>query len=744
FVGIIVGAGCTETVPYVIPTWDEVLKVYAEAKGPTEPFLSLNPDAGAASKYVASTSMTDGVSAGNARVLGQAPPAPFVFTLSEPLPQNYYLNLSSYQGAVVWFSDSMTAAASMTHLQLRVEIFSGPDRVGGSEFTWTGGEQLGAWIPFYLKYRPEVAVLKQGDLLSLKITRLNGGFDLQFGTHGKEQSFLEFHYYSFDPLSSAVYLEGRKQFFAASGEDTGGFLAAVEELRREGALEGDAPATYIVEPKARVHPAAGLALGLLGAPLLGMAPRVGARRLRRGLLLALVLLGAMFSGCLSTESSTPLSTPTGSAQPQPTASVSYEKNETLAETAVGAVRGWVRDEYNLSIIDAHVSLLGTSNFGKTDAGGRFNFPQVAAGQYLMRIDHGKFLPLEKEILVRVGEITHVNVTLTKPVVASNNRKEHTHDEWGDAFSLPYPAVSFVPQSYAGSGAYSTSNFGTSVHPYFSAANSNAIPVPDNQVVKPGTGIVEVTLKWTGGPRELGLRVVTPLSSAADQIFLARASGVPFRIAIFPNEADPGHQKFTNWAFYVQFAESNTYAPQSGPPVFTIGSVNFQLTLHKSVVPLERAHRDFWNGLNELPIFERTELKTNYLPTKVYPNTVEKWAPPKGVFIPPGTSEIRGEFEWKNFQDTSLQSWGLVYKPANMPPAKVVWKPLPVTGSGPKTTFVMKVDPAETDQFYQAQSSWLFAPDDKIPDQGTAASSSTSYEQKWFLTLTAVKDAEFVD
>ncbi|MBI2078462.1 MAG: carboxypeptidase regulatory-like domain-containing protein [Euryarchaeota archaeon] len=745
FVGVLLGSGCTSTAPYVIETWEEVLLVYAEAASPTSPFLSLNDQAGSATSYAPTTALTDGLDASRARMTGAAPTQSWTFPMTEPLAKNYYLNLSKYVGGVVWFTDSAATATSMDQVQLRAEVFSGAARVGGAEFTWTGGNQISPWIPFYFKFRPEKPVLGEGDQLSLKLTRINGGFDLKFGTSGKQQSLLEFHYFDFDPLGSVVYLEGRKQFFSATEDDGGGLLAAVEELRQSGALEGPEPATYILQPKAKAHPEALVALGLLGAPLLGLGPR--RRGGPRGVLLAAVFLGGAFSGCLSEETTVRPAGEETTPHPSPTARVTYEKNETLAASKVGAIKGRVLDEYNISVRDAHVSLLGTTNFGKTDAAGRFQFPNVTAGVYLLRIDHSKFLPLEKDVEVKVGEITHVNVTLAKPVTVSSNKKEHVHDEWGDATTFTYPAFSHMPASTAAQ----THGVGLWVQPYYTTIVSTIV-FPDNTVILPGTGVVELVLKWTGGPRELGLRITTGTNSAADQNFVPRPSGQPFRVAIFPNEADPGHQKFTNWVFSVTYAGTSTYTPTGAPPVISGNAINVQLILHKSVVPLEPSHRDFWGAAQELPVADRATLSYSCLGCDLpddSPSASYKWAPMKGGFIPVGTAEVRGTMTFKHtYSPVNLVEFNVWYKPANLPTANVEGRLQRATIESRQpdfVTFLIKPKPEEVDQFYQFASNWLFYPGDDNPDYDVySAHGLAAYPTTFTLTANAIRDPTWND
>ena len=744
FLAILVGAGCTKTDPYVIATWEEVLFVYAEASSPTTPFLSFSDQAGSAAQYAPVTSLTDGFEASRARMTGGAPPQSWTFPMAEPLPQNYYLNLSKNVGGVVWFTDSAATATSMDQLHLRAEVLTGETRVGGADFIWTGGNQITPWIPFYFKFRPETPILGEGEKLSLKITRMSGGFDLKFGTNGKEQSLLEFHYFNFDPLSSAVYLEGRKQFFSATEDDGGGLLAAVEEMRRAGALDGDGPATYIVEPKAKTHPEAWLALGLLGLPLLSMG---GGRKGRaKGVLLAAIVLGAAFSGCLSEEKTLRPNEEEGTPQPSATARVSYEKNDTLAANKMGAIKGRVLDEYNITVRDAHVSLLGTNNFGKTDVAGRFQFPNVTAGVFLLRIDHSKFLPLEKDVQVKVGEITHVNVTLTKPVTGSSNQKEHVHDSWGDSTTFAYPAFAYMPAS----AAAQTTALGTWVQPYYSAIAST-ITFPENTVILPGTGIVELVLKWTGGPRELGLRVSTGVATGADQNFVPRSSGQPFRVAIFPNEADPGHQKFTNWVFSITFAATSTYSPTGAPPVITGNALNVQLILHKSVVPLEPSHRDFWGDQQEMVLVKVGLIAYGCCANVNFPDPAYKFVPDKGGFVPHGTAEVRGTMTFKHtYSPQNLVEWILWYKPANLPAASVEGRMQKATivsrsPSGDSITWSIQPKADEVDQFYQFSSNWLFFPGDDNPEVADESPhSSLGHYTTFTLTATAIRDPTWVD
>ncbi|HLE46992.1 MAG TPA: carboxypeptidase-like regulatory domain-containing protein [Candidatus Thermoplasmatota archaeon] len=695
----------------------DAIRFYPEAATETSgPFLSLDAGAGAAHQFKASPE-TAGVTNGAAALQKQAIPGA-EFLLSSGLPETVWLDVSKpIVGTIYWTSTSTATGYDPVHF--RIELLVGATMAGGVQFYCSQTEPAGFARPAHFRFRPEVDVLPAGEPVKLRITKLAGVTDLILGTGNDHQTFLEVRYFTSDPLAGALYLEGRQlRTVDAPGpsDDAGGGFAPVGTL----------------------------AVGALA----GLAAVRGRSR-RATLLVAALAFGAGLAGCLRPQEGLATApAPLGTDQPQPTASVTYESNETLKEAGTGAITGIVRDgeKVGVGVEGAHVSLLGTSQFVATGKDGRFEFENLTAKTYVLRADKEGFLSLEDEIQVRAGEVANVEITLTRPASASQWRSAHLHNDYGDADSLELWNDRVLPLSYSGTPVAGT----YWVQPFFSNFETK-IPIDVTHKVPAGTKRVEVVLTWDAAPdapREIGLRILTGPNQSIDQFFVPRRSGETFRIAMFPNEADLGHQVHTSWSFFISPLHMDSPSVYNRP-AYVGTQVSYKITAFKGVVPYEPPHPKFWNGRDEIALVSNARLQTGAYGHH-YPHNGYWWTPAKGSWVPPGTAEVRGYLRWEAQATAEPVTWRIAYKPANAPSDAAYAKSVTMgpAGAGSNNfTFSFAPLPSDVDQYYQPSTRWQFYPDDDFDadddPRGIGLLTTSPHTSLW-LTAVAVRDPTFVE
>lgn len=697
--------------------YDDELRLYVEAKSATEAVLSLSADGGSlesATVFDANSGLTS--TAQSPAALGRVVTT---ITLTEPMAAPFYLNLSKPIFIYLHWTSSSMSSQGRDGAHYRAEVLVGETRAGGDECVYPYSTAHTAWKRDVLKFRPEVSLIKAGDVVKLRLTRLTGTSDFRIGTGGERQTYAELHGYPFDPLNSLVYLENRR-------------LVGLPP----GTLAADQPPSPILQ----ALPLAGLAL--LAVP----------RMRRKAPMAAILLLAGALSGCFGDDK--PGASTVDPDKPQPTVQSNVTQDENLKKANAGSVRGFIHDPEGLPIRGAQITVLQTALFQRTDNYGRFAFPNVSAGSYLFRIDHKDFVPIEESITVRAGEIQDLNITMVRTGSSTGNRKAHPHDDWGGETKKLIWTADVVPSA----GVYSlTRDAGHAYCPWFYATPGCEAPIPIDydKPVPAGTGLVEITFRWDApafGANELGLRVVaTTFNTSAEQVFIYRGSGDPFRIPIFPNEADPGHQKFTNWMLNIRAPGNMNLQHPFYPLISHTRTVHVEAVAYKGVVPYEPSHREFWGDRSEFALLKDAKIGPSSCQTFCdLPSTSYSWPVVPGSWVPPGTKEIRGTLTWAN-TNTSNQgtAWTVAYKGANSPNGRPVLKsPQTMMPGTNKLDFVIQVSPDDWDQFYQSRSAWIFYPDDGqapvCPYIGSCVSPNTSNGTEWRLTATAYKDPNYVE
>ncbi|MBI2077289.1 MAG: carboxypeptidase regulatory-like domain-containing protein [Euryarchaeota archaeon] len=723
--------------------FDERALVYLEADQEAGPaFLSVDdPKAGAATQFKLADA-AQGINGIAASLQAGVPSQTWTISTKTPLARDYFLNLSyPITGTFNWSQPAWTTASASglnpDWCHIRFELFVGSTRVGGYEDSFHPAVRSGTWIWLTTIIWPEVTTLPAGEILSLKISRTGNLGEMYFATEGPREGYFDVRYTSIDPLQGALYLKDRRlvsydgssEGLAAAQDfaETDEFLAAPEGAK----FRVDAP------PSERNRPAPVVAfLGLIALPFLR----------RRGLVV-LLAVGLASAGCLGAKT-TLAPNGAGDEPPKPTASITYENRTDLAKPGIGAIEGTVRDDIGFLIEGAHIALLGTSLFTDTDENGTFGFSEVAMGEYALRVDAKSYQPHEQTFEVKAGQATKIDVVLVPQVQKSGGDKPHVHGSWGDATSLVLQDVPVTFGDCVGRD-HSSSVYGSRCRV--------AIPIDPYKPVPSGTSLVEVVLKWTPGstgPKELGLEVATGVQHYAwvshggsglgvfTQYFVARKPNDPIRIAIFPNEADPGHQKFTNWQFWVHSSNADALTPHRVPATTAV-TVQVQIIAHKGVIPYEPPHRDFWGDADEIVLYSHSKrgpgADTGF--TTSFPSFSYAWRMDDrkdGVLVPPGTAEVRGYLAWDNSLGLTQTKWRIMYRPADLPPSTTFgnYPEATMTGSGTNLTFVIKPTPAQVDQVYQKLSYWWFFAEDE--DQPYNSSPRTT----WYLTAVAVKDPSF--
>lgn len=724
--------------------FDEQLLIYPEAASTTsKPFLSLNDEAaGAADHVVLDASATSGVSSMAASVQAARPTGSYEVALSGGLPTDVFVNLSRpILGRVYWSHTALQAAApaqrGVEATMLRVELFSGTRRIGAYDDVVAPVTAHKSWLWISVNMWPEVASLKQGDPLTLKVTRSGGLGDLLLGTGGDHQTRLDLRFTSVDPLSGALYLQDRR-IISYQGGPPGD---EVERAAASDAFERLPPGIYHL-PELSTEPSTASPLPLLA---LASLAALAAPRKRRTVVLLLLLAATSFAGCAAPA---PSEKEEASTKPTPSASVTFEPLPNQTKSGIGSIAGSVESEEGLPLANAHISLLGTNLFTSTDKKGAFGFETVPMGSYTMRVDLRGYLAYEDAVVVRAGNLTRVTIVMVTEVEKPAANRPHQHGPWGDETRLPLQSKDFT---YAGCKSGADQGSSASV-----SCGETAIPIEMQKPVPPGTGMVEVRLSWNptqGAATELALVVTTGIThyqwlqragsgtGVFSQTYGARKSGENFHIPIFPNEADPGHQLFTNWKFAVKSAPMDPLSP-SQPPQAQPLNVHVEIFAHRGVIPYEPAHRDLWQGRTEIPLFAEHKMGPGADTglTASFPNfnAVKRLDYTKDGFIPPGTKEVRGYLRWENSVGLDITKWGVAYRPADQSPSSSVYPEATMTGAAPNRTFVIQPTASQTDQMYQRTPYWwLFVEDE---DQSYNSSPRTT----WYMGAVAIRDPAWVD
>lgn len=320
-----------------------------------------------------------------------------------------------------------------------------------------------------------------------------------------------------------------------------------------------------------------------GWPLAGLALIVGAAAIRPPRRVVWMVLVVLVSGCVQgPKDGRSIDTgPDGDGGARATSYIIPDTdNETgLANASTGSILGVVSDPEGLPLGEAHVLLIETSFFTRSDTNGRFRFPTMEPGPYRLRIDRAEFRSLELDIRVEPASVTKVEVALDYADPRAGNQRPHRHDGWlGEtrAVLLDGPAPNSVVELEAPS------------------------------IVLPGTVTVEINVTWNGGGvRMLRTRLPSETSQLNYTFLYPRASGVPFRVSTTWETTDPGHASYTYWGSFQAFAP--IVEPCANPVALYCSlfpndpGTRMRITIYKGPVPLEPPHIDRWGGATQVTV-----------------------------------------------------------------------------------------------------------------------------------------------
>lgn len=565
---------------------------------------------------------------------------------------------------------------------------------------------------------PELDRLVPGDMVRIEILLVGQVTAFQFGTKDTHASVIRFPHYTDE--------EAAERVLGMQPPETD----PLEEPATPAPQRAAAP-----EPSGLV-PIVGLGLLLL--------PR---RRARPAALLAAALLMGGLAGCLGGDDAKETSS-------SPSVGLDYEnpENSTIdVASGRGAVLGVVYDalDARIKLGGVHVSLLGTSNTSKSDAKGGFLLPDLPPRKYTIRFDRESYISQEIPIEVRKDTVTKLRVPMRLIEDRGAGFRPHGHDEWVGA-EMPFLEQDVAMDQYVGLTTGQKGGVCANVYPISEEWCSQVFYPKDDRLVRPGTREIEVRIDWNPGANRVeraGLLFTDNRGWHWNETALyPRARNVPFTIQVGWEMADQGHQTFSTWGFTL-------IIPNNGGSYTTpIVSANqlvtepFHVTMkiRKGVVPLEPAHRDFWQGNVTYEVGKNLlGWSTNYIGGNrdghVYDHET-RWDYIERL-VPPETTWLYAMVDQGKVPSRPNPQAPLFYKPANVSPhagssTTYEWKKaVPVASSGSKLEYKFPISDKESDAFYQPRSNWWFMFNQDVSEASNVLDSTTER-----LTVVAHRDA----
>jgi hypothetical protein len=392
-----------------------------------------------------------------------------------------------------------------------------------------------------------------------------------------------------------------------------------------------------------------------------------------------------------------------------------------AEAAAGngEIRGVVQDDAGLAVAEALVSRIGSEASATTDVDGAFRFTNVSAGTHLLRVTASEVYRVhEGEVTVVQDRVTLVTITLVPVDGRGPGYRPHLHDYWGDREELVLleEPIDWADSPGCGTDYTKYGPAGTVITGGYQPNNSNwwrCFSIPESgdtpPIVLPGTKQLRFSATW-GDDVDVD-RFVFGYHSPAMQagsfqvIDDAVGQGEETTLDVTPEMADNGHQLFSLWGMRIK-PEPRTQ------PMTILGPIHVKIVMVKGELPVDPPHEDFWGGNTSLLVRAWDPPKSGV--TLCCSDFHMMLPPDANLIVPPGTLALRMRFSVVLGQASGTPAdgeWDLLAKPANLAPGTPLedYRVLEPEGtSGGVQTYLLRLDPSETDAFYQKQSNWMFA------------------------------------
>lgn len=575
---------------------------------------------------------------------------------------------------------------------LRIQVLLDGKLVAGAvvsqyiEWWWVGTGRPADPSPFstcHYRMPLEAIEFPQGSVITLKVEVYSMSKGFQYGLAGDHRSVLRIPFFSDDDW---LFRDPKAQVQAVGG------------------AEAEAAANGELQPS-------------LAAPFFGVAGLLLVPRRRRAdaAILALALLAASAAGCLGGDEGAPEATRSGDVR----ATIDPGNGNSSGGGDNGSIAGQIHDDLHAPLAGVHVSLLGTSNFTRSDGYGRFSLKGLAPKEYEIRFDKEQYVSVQERVRVAKASVTKLDVTMVPSELKDSGRRNHKHDYWsGESTKTVMNAA-----------------IGTFCNGPSQCQPRTSFNVPPGEggimnSILPGTQEVIVTLTWDAakmGYERVGLRVTAAndANTYNGSLFYPRRSGEAFRIATTWEMSDVGHQVGSAWSFSVysdpadvSYARqwtniATTYTDVSAP------SFSAKVEIVKGAVPLEPGHPDLWNGNRVIPAVGN---QVAYLYGNLYPPGVgyyetpaayvgaEKVIPFDASWLEVNVTPTRDAVpptDWVLWVKTGLSGYKDVwsYYGAPTPEFKKMGEP---TKSGKKLVWKIPLGPGEADNPYTRRSAWIFA------------------------------------
>ncbi|MBI2078964.1 MAG: carboxypeptidase regulatory-like domain-containing protein [Euryarchaeota archaeon] len=452
---------------------------------------------------------------------------------------------------------------------------------------------------------------------------------------------------------------------------------------------------------------------------------------------ALLAAALVSAGCTS---ATQTLAPAGTDDPLSSNIVEPEPGVKIAENR-GALRGFLRDEGNLTVGQGRISLLGTDHFQDVNGRGEFLFLNITAGEYEINAQSEGYAPLTQKAAIVAGKATTVYLFLAPALEGDLGDRFHLHDFWGERSEVTIMDAKVdltTARSNGGSfysGAYASlylANQNSSERLKFWIQDAGG---EDPPIVFPGTKELVVTMSWTQQEatfKRLGL-AYNASGGASNQrtprYLPLQASGSSWVIPVGPGMADDGHRTFSKWWFWVHSpAASAATAGPDGPPGAILAPIQIKMVIRKGEVQPEPAHPDFWQGKTAVPVIQKT-VSITQVSTAGSSNResgsyhIDITEP--GKLVPPGTTRLRIAFWWKYEGSTAAgplangsaadRDYVLTWLTPDQHPAYTKLTeygraaPVYEDVAGHVKVYEVKLKPEETDRFYDRYTGWKFLP-----------------------------------